>query len=248
MDTYGEDCQPDDLAREVMKDKVYFQKSGGGVTLSGGEPTMQPLFTKELLSAFRKNGLHTALDTCGQCSWETLETLLPYTDLVLYDLKEINPDKHKKFTAVSNTRILQNLVGLGRSMKESGMPGELWIRTPLIPNCTATRENIKGIGVFIKEHLGKIVGRWELCTFNNLCTHKYESLGIDWVLKKTGLISPEEAGILASLARDSGVKPEIVHLSGPMKNADSPESIGDRPHKSVINNDTGEWRSEGGYA
>jgi pyruvate formate lyase activating enzyme len=86
MDIYGENCKPNDLAREAMKDKVYFQKSGGGVTLSGGEPTMQPLFTKELLSAFQQNGLHTALDTCGQCSWETLESLLPYTDLVLYEI------------------------------------------------------------------------------------------------------------------------------------------------------------------
>jgi len=248
MNIYGEECEPNDLAHEVMKDKVYFQKSGGGVTLSGGEPTMQPLFTKELLSTFQQSGLHTALDTCGQCSGETLEALLPYTDLVLYDLKEIDPDKHKKFTGVSNTRILQNLVGLGRSMRERRLPGELWIRTPLIPDFTATPQNIKGIGVFIKEHLGGIVGRWELCTFNNLCVHKYESLGIDWVLKKTGLISPKEAKNLASLARDSGVKPEIVHLSGPMRNADSPESIGDRPHKSVINNDTGEYRSDGGYA
>ena len=248
MDIYGEDCKPNDLAREVMKDKMYFQKSGGGVTLSGGEPTMQPLFTKELLSAFKQSGLHTALDTCGQCSWETLESLLPYTDLVLYDLKEIDTDRHKELTGVSNTRILENLIGLGHSMKERGMPGELWIRTPLIPDCTATPQNIKGIGVFIKEHLGEIVSRWELCTFNNLCTHKYESLGIDWAFKKTGLISHEEARNLASLARDSGVKTEIVHLSGPMRNADSTESMGEGPYKSVINNDSREWRSEGGYA
>ena len=128
------------------------------------------------------------------------------------------------------------------------MPGKLWIRTPLIPDFTATRENIKGIGVFIKEHLGEIVGRWELCTFNNLCIHKYESLGIDWVFKKTGLISPEEAETLASLARNSGVKPEIVHLSGPMRNADSTESMEDKSHKNVINDDVSECGCEGGYA
>lgn len=248
MDIYGEDCKPNDLAREVMKDKVYFQKSGGGVTLSGGEPTMQPLFARELLSAFRKSGLHTALDTCGQCSWETLEELLPYTDMVMYDLKEIDPDKHKKFTGISNTRIFENLTSLGRFMKERGMPGELWIRTPLIPDCTATRENITGIGVFIKEHLGEIVGRWELCTFNNLCTHKYESLGIDWAFKRTGLISPEEAGNMALLARDSGVETGIVHVSGPMRNTDSAESMGDASDKSVINNNSREWKSEEGYA
>jgi len=248
MDIYGEEFKLNDLAREVMKDKVYFQKSGGGVTLSGGEPTMQPLFTKELLSAFQQSGLHTALDTCGQCSWETLESLLPYTDMVMYDLKEIDPDKHKKFTGISNTRILENLIALGRSMKERGLPGELWIRTPLIPDCTTTEQNIKGIGVFIKKHLREIVGRWELCTFNNLCTHKYESLGIDWAFKKTGLISHEEARNLASLAQGSGVDARIVHLSGPMRNADSTESMEDKPHKSVINDDVSECRCEGGYA
>jgi hypothetical protein len=73
-------------------------------------------------------------------------------------------------------------------------------------------------------------------------------LGIDWAFKKTGLISPEEAGNLASLARDSGVKTEIVRVSGPMRNADSTESMEDKPHKSVINDDVSECRSEGGYA
>ncbi|OGP67590.1 MAG: hypothetical protein A2031_01290 [Deltaproteobacteria bacterium RBG_19FT_COMBO_43_11] len=248
MDIYGEDSKPDDLAREVMKDEVYFRKSGGGVTLSGGEPTMQPLFAKELLSAFQQNGLHTALDTCGQCSWETLEALLPHTDMVMYDFKEIDPDKHKNLTGISNTKILENLIGLGRFMKERGLPDKLWIRTPLIPDCTATEQNIKGIGVFIKEHLGEIVGRWELCTFNNLCTHKYESLGIDWAFKKTGLISHEEAGSLASLAQGSGVDARIVHLSGPMRNADSTESRGEGPHKSVSNGDVSECRCEGVYA
>ena len=217
MGIYGEAWAPDDLMAEVLKDEVYFRKSGGGVTLSGGEPTMQPLFAKELLSAFKQRGLHTALDTCGQCSWETLEALLPYTDLVLYDFKEINPDKHRVFTGVSNVRILENLVLLGRFMEEHSLPGELWIRTPLIPDCTATPENLRGIGMFIKENLGPSVSRWELCTFNNLCIHKYEGLGINWEFRKTALLSRDEAEGFASLARESGVDPGIVHLSGPMR-------------------------------
>ena len=106
-------ASPDDLLREVVKDKAYFQKSGGGVTLSGGEPTMQPLFTRELLAACQRSGLHTALDTCGQCSWETLEALLPHTDMIMYDLKEIDPDKHKKFTGISNTRNTAKIYILG---------------------------------------------------------------------------------------------------------------------------------------
>jgi len=230
MEIYGAACDPDDLVRDVLKDETYFKKSGGGVTLSGGEPTMQPLFAKALLSAFKQGGLHTALDTCGQCSWETLNTLLPHTDLVLYDLKEINSDKHKVFTGASNNRILENLILVSRFMKEYRLPCGLWIRTPLIPDCTATPENLQGIGMFIKEHLGPSVKRWELCAFNNLCIHKYEGLGIDWDFRKTALLSRDEAQRLACLARESGVHPGIVHLSGPMREISPDESLEDKTH------------------
>jgi len=233
MEIYGEACGPNDLVREVLKDEAYFQKSGGGVTLSGGEPTMQPLFAKALLSAFKQGGIHTALDTCGQCPWETLDTLLPHTDLVLYDLKEINADRHKEFTGVSNTRILENLILLRRFMKEHSLPGELWIRTPLIPGCTATPENLRGIGMFIKEHLGPSVSRWELCTFNNLCINKYEGLGIDWDFRKAGLLSRDEAERLTCLARESGVDPRIVHVSGSMREVCSDESLEDKTQTGI---------------
>ncbi len=227
MQIYGEVCEVHAVAREVLKDKAYFQTSGGGVTLSGGEPAMQPLFAHELLSTFKQGGIHSALDTCGHCPWERLEALLPYADLVLYDLKEINADKHKAFTGVSNSRILENLILLSRFMKE---PGRLWIRTPLIPGCTATSENLHGIGMFIKEHLGQCVSRWELCTFNNLCIHKYDGLGIEWAFRKAALLCRDEAEHLASLARESGIDPGIVSLSGPLRAADTDESREDKTH------------------
>ena len=228
MEIYGEASDLNDLVREVLKDESYFQKSGGGVTLSGGEPTMQPIFAKALLSAFKQAGIHTALDTCGQCPWETLDALLRHTDLVLYDLKEIDSDKHKAFTGVSNTRILENLTLLRRFMKEHSLLCELWIRTPLIPGCTATPENLQGIGIFIKEHLGPSVSRWELCTFNNLCIHKYEGLGIHWDFRKAALLSRDEAEHLASLARESGVDPGTVHLSGPLREVSPDEPLEDK--------------------
>ena len=233
MQIYGEAYGVNDLVREVLKDETYFKKSNGGVTLSGGEPTMQPLFAKGVLSVFKQGGIHTALDTCGQCSWETLDTLLPYTDLVLYDLKEINSNKHKEFTGASNARILENLILLSRFMKENRLPSELWIRTPLIPGCTATQENLRGIGMFIKVNLGPSVSRWELCSFNNLCIHKYEGLGIRWDFRKAALLSRDEADRLASLARESGIDPGIVHLSGPMRVGDADESQGDKTDKGI---------------
>jgi pyruvate formate lyase activating enzyme len=215
LELYGELTIPVDLVREVLKDKAYFQKSGGGVTLSGGEPTLQPLFARELLTAFRRAGIHTALDTCGQCSREILEELLPDVDLVLYDVKEIDPVRHREFAGVSNSKILANLMGLARAMKERGSPRELWIRTPLIPGYTDTPANLRGIGMFIREHLGSQVSRWELCAFNNLCLHKYEGLGVNWSLSRAALLSADETDHLARLARESGVDPGIVHLSGP---------------------------------
>jgi pyruvate formate lyase activating enzyme len=245
MQIYGEACEVNDLVREVLKDKAYFQTSGGGVTLSGGEPTMQSLFVKELLSTFKQGGVHTALDTCGQCPWETLEALLPHTDLVLYDLKEINAERHKEFTGISNARILENLVQLRRFMKEHSLPGELWIRTPLIPGCTATPENLQGIGTFIKEHLEPSVSRWELCTFNNLCIHKYEGLGIQWDFRKAALLFRDEAERFASLAKESGVDPGIVHLSGPMRVSYADESLEDKTPTGIARSGTCLLRSEG---
>jgi pyruvate formate lyase activating enzyme len=235
MDIYGEVSSPLDLAREVLKDKAYFQKSGGGVTLSGGEPTMQTNFAKELLTIFRQAGIHTALDTCGQCSWETLEELLPHTDMILYDLKEINPAKHKEFTGVSNTRILENLALLGRFIKEQRKPLELWIRTPLIPGYTNTQENIRGIGAFIVKHLGQSISRWELCTFNKLCIHKYDGLGIKWKFGKSPLLSRDDAQMLALLARNSGPPPEVIHLSGPTQESNPEES----PDKNIAQSISG---------
>lgn len=217
MEAYGEAWQASDLLRETLKDRVYFQTSGGGVTLSGGEPTMQPDFSLTLLRELRSQGVSTALDTCGLCRWDTLVELLPYTDLVLFDIKEINPASHKMFTGATNQRILENLIALGGTKKDLGMPQDLWIRTPLIPGHTAFTENISGIGAFISEHLAGVVSRWELCTFNNLCTHKYEGLGRDWTFKKAALLGKEEAEKMASAARASGVDPEIVHLSGPLR-------------------------------
>ncbi|HOS96886.1 MAG TPA: glycyl-radical enzyme activating protein [Deltaproteobacteria bacterium] len=221
MEAYGRVYALDDLVPEVLKDKVYFEKSGGGVTLSGGEPTLQAGFCLGLLRALKEQGVHTALDTCGQCAWDTLATLLPHADMVLYDLKVVDTGRHRDFTGVSNTRILENLTRLGGFMKEHHRPQRLWVRTPLIPGCTATEGNLRGIGAFLRNSVGQLLDRWELCAFNNLCLHKYEGLGLDWQFRGTGLLGREEAQRLAATARGSGVDPRIVHLSGAFRLEDS---------------------------
>ena len=214
LELLGQSWALDDLYAEVLKDKTYFKKSGGGVTLGGGEPLLQPEFCRSLLRLLNESAIHTAVDTCGRCSQKALERILPYTDLVLYDLKEINPQKHQRFTGSDNHAILENLLYICDSMQTRGRPEALWIRTPVIPGATASEENIRGIGQFLGRQLDGCVSRWDLCAFNNLCRDKYLRLDLNWAFKDSDLLSNLFMEKLAVVARTSGVDPDIVHWSG----------------------------------
>lgn len=204
----------DDLVQEVIKDRVYFEKSGGGLTLGGGEPTYQSLFASAFLARLKREGFHTAVDTAGLCPPEGLDRLLPYTDLLLFDLKVMDPGKHREHTGTNNTLILNNLIQVRNSLESKGHPAELWIRTPIIPGATATEDNIRAIGRFITQKLDGSVSRWELCAFNNLCRDKYLRLDLNWVYKDTSLLEQSLMERIAEWARNSGVDPRIVHWSG----------------------------------
>jgi len=217
LELLGRQWVLDDLVAEVIKDRAYFDKSGGGITLGGGEPSLQLQFNRVLLLKLKDLGLHTALDTCGMCSKGALENLLPYSDLVLFDLKEIDPHKHREFTGSTNDKILANLLFVRDRMQADGRPSELWIRTPIIPNATATAENIRGIGQFIGANLNGLVKRWELCAFNNLGRDKYRRLDLNWEYKDRGLLSKLVLEKMAAIARNSGVDPAIVCWSGSTK-------------------------------
>jgi pyruvate formate lyase activating enzyme len=207
----------DDLVAEVAKDRSYFETSGGGVTVSGGEPAMRPRFVAPFLERCRARGLHTAIDTCGMCPASSLNSVARHADLVLYDLKEIDPETHARFTGRSNERILGNLLELGQAMRGGELRGELWIRTPLIPGATFRDENISGIGAFIARHLAGVVARWELCAFNNLPGDKYARLGMTWEFEGVELMSREDLRHAEELARCSGVDPGIVLATGRTK-------------------------------
>jgi pyruvate formate lyase activating enzyme len=217
MELLGETRELEDLIAEAVKDTAYFQKSGGGVTIGGGEPAIQAQFAGDFLGSLREMGIHTATDTSGMCPRESLEALLPHTDLLLYDIKEIDPRRHRRFTHSGNARILENLMCVRDCMKSEGYPKELWIRTPVIPGATATEENIKGIGEFLTSRLDGFVSRWELCAFNNLCKDKYIRLDLDWKYKNCALLSRPFMEKIAAIARNSGVDPRIVRWSGSTK-------------------------------
>lgn len=201
------------LAAELAKDEAYFGKDGG-VTLSGGEAALQSEFVVEVLQECRSRGIPTALDTCGQVPWKSLEQILPLTDIVLYDLKIIDPEAHRHHTGADNIRILENARKVAALTGTPEGPSVLWIRTPIIPGATDSAENIRGIGDFIAGELMEKVSRWELCAFNNLCQDKYERLGRDWIYAETLLMEQATMEELADAARSSDVDESIVSWNG----------------------------------
>jgi pyruvate formate lyase activating enzyme len=214
MERWGTDWTLDDLVREVEKDRSYFETSGGGVTVSGGEPVLHASFLAPFLERCRELGLHTALDTCGMCSPSSLQRLAGCADLVLFDVKEIDPERHARLTGQPNERILANLVAVAEQMREGPLPEQLWVRTPLIPGATLTEENIREIGAFIAREVGDVVTRWELCAFNNLATDKYRRLGLRWEYEGVPLMTEAELAQIEEVGRESGVDPEIVAATG----------------------------------
>ena len=165
-----------EVIAEVLKDKVFYDLSNGGVTLSGGEPLYQTMFCLDLAKKSKEQGLHVVLDTSGNIATESFMTVLPYIDLFLYDIKFIDNDLHKKYTGVSNQIILKNfhiLCEADRNIK---------IRTPLIPGITDKDENLSKIKSFVKNCSSQI--ELEFIPFNNLTVEKYRMLGKICAVKK----------------------------------------------------------------
>ncbi len=214
LEALGKTVTVDELLSELLKDRAYYEKSGGGVTLSGGEPTFQPDFAGALLQALKEHGISTALDTCGLCSPRTLDRLLSYTDLVLFDLKLLDPARHAEFTGVPNTQILENLEHTRDFIHGQPRPIGLWIRTPLIPGATASDGNLSAIGRHLAGALDGAVSRWELCAFNNLCRDQYTRLGLEWAYASNPLMTRDELAHCEQVARASGFRPDLVLATG----------------------------------
>ncbi len=214
MELLGQEWEVKKLLSEILKDRAFFEKSGGGITISGGEPTLKHEFVTRLLEEAKKKNIHTALDTCGVTNREILDNLIPKVDLILYDLKEIDPQKHIEFTGSSNKRVLDNLLHIGEYKRTLFSPEKLWIRTPIIPGKTDTEENIAGIGKFIMTHLDGVLDRWELCSFNNLCRDKYLRLGKDWEFKDEELQTQDFLNKIREYADNTGFDPALIHVSG----------------------------------
>ncbi len=181
----GTQWSPSELLAELLKDQVFYETSGGGITFSGGEPLMQADFLCELLPLCKAAGLHVALDTCGAVSSERCQRVLEWTDLVLYDLKIMDGARHKVATGVSNELILGN----ARWLTAHRVP--LWIRTPIIPGYTADVSNVQAIGEFIRDEL-PTAQRWDLLAYTNLGRPKYHRLDLPYALEGSPLLTNAE--------------------------------------------------------
>ncbi len=142
----GKQVDVEEVMGEVLKDRMFYKNSGGGVTISGGEPLSQSSFVLQLLKQCKRKGLHTALDTSGYGQWEELEKLLALVDVLLFDLKHLDSGKHKKTTGVDNKIILDNLA-------KASIRTPIWLRVPLIAGFNASADHIKKIAL-----LGKNIG------------------------------------------------------------------------------------------
>jgi pyruvate formate lyase activating enzyme len=166
----GRHTSTEEVFQEIKRDEIFYRKSGGGVTISGGEPLAQPEFTLNLLKLCRESGIHTALDTSGYAKWQTLAQVLNYCDLVLYDIKLIDSKQHMKYTGVSNRLILDN------AKRIAGIC-PMWVRVTVVPGyCNDSVEKIEATAKFIAAELGNSV-RVCLLPYHRLGEAKYERLG-----------------------------------------------------------------------
>ena len=192
--------------KEVMaileKEWIFMDESGGGVTFSGGEPMLQHRFLAELLTACKKRGIHTAVDTCGFAPPEVLREIAPLTDLFLYDLKMMDSEKHRFYTGVPNRVILENL-------KELAVQNcKVRIRIPVIPEVNATAENISETIQFLKSLKGQIEGV-DLLPFHATAVGKYKRFEINYYMNKNLKPTASEMDLLKIQFETAGFEVKI---------------------------------------
>jgi pyruvate formate lyase activating enzyme len=193
LDVCGKEMSAEEVITEVLKDKQFFA-STGGVTLSGGEPLMQWRFSKEILKLAKENGVHTAVETCGYADREAIEAVAEYTDLFLYDIKLLDDDSHKKYTGVSNKKILENLDFL----YERG--ANIVLRCPIIPGVNLNNEHFESLARLLLKY--PKIQRLDLEPYHPLGIDKARRLGKEQVFKDERFLSPADIEKYADIIRE----------------------------------------------
>lgn len=194
LSMWGKEYTVSEVVDRVLRDRPFFEKSGGGVTISGGEPFSQSKFTLALLEAFKEHGIHTAVDTTGYAPWEIIEGALPYVDLFLFDLKSMDSAAHGAAMGVPNEQILEN----ARRIAAAG--GRMQIRVPLIPRYNDSEGHIHEVGRFVQE-LGDAVTVVQLLPYHAMGVPKLERIKRAGPIVEAALLSDEQVeGIKAILS------------------------------------------------
>lgn len=187
-----------EVMTEIKQDLTFYEESGGGVTLSGGEPLFQKDFSLAILKACREQDIHTVLDTCGYAAWLAFEQVAPFVNLFLYDLKAIDPQRHKQFTGQSNERILENLESLSR------LGANLLVRIPVIPSVNADGIEMRRIGTFLRSLPQP--PPVELLAYHNIAEAKYAGLDVPYALSDINAPTGEQMILFADLLREMGLQ------------------------------------------
>lgn len=184
LEIAGKEKSVEEVIEEVMKDKIFYETSNGGITLSGGEPLLQYDFSLEILKRAKQEGLHTAMETCGYTSEEKIREIAPFVDLFLFDYKITNSELHKKYTGVSNEKIIANLRLLNLLNKK------IILRCPIIPGINDTEEHFDGIANITNELDGIVEINIE--PYHPLGKSKAEKLGVEYELSDLKFTEEEQ--------------------------------------------------------
>ena len=190
LETVGKAYPIQELLEQILRDKHFFAASGGGVTFSGGEPTLRMEYLGDALQALKSEGLHTAIQTCGMFTYDDFaRQVLPFVDLIMFDLKLIETGEHRRYTGRDNALILENFRRLTREAGDRVLP-----RVPLVQGMTATTKNLLGIASFLVESGCR---QCDLLSYNPAGATKRRAIGMSPVpdLPELPLSSPEEDGL-----------------------------------------------------
>ena len=197
MQQIGKPISVDEIVSIAERDKPFYDTSGGGITISGGEPTLQSRFLLELLKKFKEKGIHTALETCGFFKEDIIDNLVELADLFLFDIKHIDPIEHKKFTFVSNERILSNFTKIHSIVGSN----RIIARIPIIPGVNTDFKTIEGIANFLKKI--DYTGPVHLMPYNKMAKTKYEKVGKGDLYKDMGDLTEE---MLVDITKEFNIK------------------------------------------
>lgn len=201
LEIVGVEMAPQDVTREVLRDKVFYQVSGGGVTFSGGEPLLQPEFVRDVARVLKEQNIHVAIDTAGDVLWRYFEEVLPFTNLLLYDIKFINASKHKRFIGVDNRLILEN----ARKLADHGIP--MIVRLVIVPGINDSPQEIQARLDFVKSL--DAVKQVDLLPYHKLGTAKYSLMGKHYVHAEMDPPDFVHMESLRNLVQDQGFKVTI---------------------------------------